>query len=53
MALPLARGTLPRGRCVVLVAEGDFDGAGVFYQLAGGIDAAHFVDGIGDGDGAG
>jgi hypothetical protein len=53
MALPLARGALPRGRCVVLVAEGDFDGAGVFYQLAAGIDTAHFVDGIGDGDGAG
>ena len=41
------------GGVLFLVAEGDFDGAGVFHQLAGGIDAAHFVDGIGDGDGAG
>jgi hypothetical protein len=53
MALPLARGALPRGRSVVLVAKRDFDGAGVFHQLAAGIDAAHFVDGIGDWDGAG
>ena len=53
MALPLARIALPRGGVLFLVAEGDFDGAGVFYQLVGGIDTAHFVDGIGDGDGAG
>jgi hypothetical protein len=31
---------------LVLVAEGDFDGAGVFNQLAVGVDAAHFVDGF-------
>ncbi len=36
-----------------LVAEGYFDGAGVFHQLALRVDAAHFVDGFGDWDGAG
>ena len=35
------------------VAERDFDGAGVLDQLAAWIDAAHFVDGFGDGNGAG
>jgi hypothetical protein len=35
------------------VAERDFDGAGVFDQLAVRIDAAHFVNGFRDGDGAG
>ena len=39
--------------CRVLVSEGDFDGAGVFHHLALWVDAAHFVDGLGDWDGAG
>ena len=46
-------GIPPHGRCRVLVSEGNLNRAGVFHQLSVRVDAAHFVDGFGDWDGAG